>query len=603
VRPFGPARRLESVLRGALLCGTAALYVVGLDRSGWGNSFYAAAAQAGAQNWTAFFFGSSDAGNSITVDKPPAALWVMSLSVRLFGLSSWSLLVPQALMGVAAVALLIATVRRVAGPWAGLLAGLLLAVTPVVTLMFRYDNPDALMTLLVVAAAYTTTRAVEDGRVRWTVATGALLGTAFLAKSLQAFLVLPAIVAVLLVAAPGPLRRRAGSLLAGGAALLVSAGWWPLVVSVIPRADRPWVGGSATDSPLELAFGYNGLGRLTGGPPPSRHAVVHTGSPLRLLGSGGDQIGWVLPAAVILLIAGVVLLRGRPRTDPVRAGLLLWGGWALVTASVLSTMQGIYHSYYTVELAPALAALTAIGGALVWRKGTPRALLLLAGTSAVTTAWSMSLVERTPPPSRSLELLVGGTGALAVGALLMLARTRAATRRGDGGPPALVRRVAVATTALAAVLGPLAWSVATAALPHTGSSVSAGPLPGGRAPKASSHPVLSRAAMSLIRRDADDWTWAAAIVGHRASDLQLTAGSPVMPIGGFGGADPSPTLAQFQSDVAHHRVHWFVAAPTGHGPGVAISAWVRRHAAPVRVGSTTLYDVGALAPSGTDVGP
>src|SRR3954464_15367524 len=242
VRWSRPAASPERALLMALLVGSGLLYLVGLDRSGWGNTFYAGAAQAGAHSWTAWFFGSSDAGNTITVDKPPAALWVMGLSVRVFGLSSWSLLVPQALMGVAAVALLAATVRRVAGPWAGLLAGLLLAVTPVVTLMFRYDNPDALMTLLVVAAGWTTVRAVEDGRLLWAVATGGLLGTAFLAKSLQAFLVLPAMAVVILVCAPGPVRRRLGQLAAGGAALAVSAGWWLVAVAAIPPSARPWVG-------------------------------------------------------------------------------------------------------------------------------------------------------------------------------------------------------------------------------------------------------------------------------------------------------------------------------------------------------------------------
>src|SRR3954452_7929122 len=183
---------LQRGLAALLLVGTGALYLFGLDRNGWGNSFYAAAAQAGSQSWTALFFGSSDAGNTITVDKPPASLWLIGISARLFGLSSWSILVPQALLGVAAVALLMATVRRAVGPWAGLLAGLLLALTPVATLMFRYDNPDALLTLLVVAAGWTTMRAVDDGRLRWVIATGGLLGLAFLTKSLQAFLVLPA---------------------------------------------------------------------------------------------------------------------------------------------------------------------------------------------------------------------------------------------------------------------------------------------------------------------------------------------------------------------------------------------------------------------------
>jgi 4-amino-4-deoxy-L-arabinose transferase-like glycosyltransferase len=324
----------------ALLASTGGLYLAGLDRNGWGNSFYAAAAQAGAHSWRAFFFGASDAAGTVTVDKPPAAIWVMSLSVRLFGLSSWSLLVPEALMGVAAVALLVATVRRVAGPWAGLLAGLLLAVTPVLTLMARVDDPDALLTLLLVAAAWSTTRALEDGRLRWALLTGALLGFAFLTKSLAAFLVLPGLAGAFLLAEPGPLRRRIAHLLAAGAALVLAAGWWVLAVELTPPSSRPWIGGSASDSPLDLAFGYNGLGRLTGNESSAGVHVLGQQSAWRLLGSAADQFGWLLPAAIIGLAAGLVLRRRRPRTDPLRAALILWGGWAVPTALVFSVMQG-----------------------------------------------------------------------------------------------------------------------------------------------------------------------------------------------------------------------------------------------------------------------
>lgn len=590
-----PAWSPEPVLRGVLLVGTGLLYLVGLGRSGWGNAFYAAAAQAGSQSWSAFFFGSSDAGNSITVDKPPASLWVMALSARIFGLSSWSLLVPQALMGVAAVALLAAAVRRVAGPWAGLLAGLLLAVTPVVTLMFRYDDPDALMTLLVVAAAWTTTRALDDPRARWPVATGALLGTAFLAKSLQAFLVLPALAAVLLVAAPGPLRQRIRRLLAGGAALLVAAGWWPLAVTLIPRSDRPWVGGTSSDSPLGLAFGYNGLGRLLGEQSPSGQQLVDHGSAGRLFGPAGDQVGWLLPAALVALVAGLMLTRARPRTDPVRAGLLLWGGWAVVTGVVLSSMQGIFHSYYTVELAPALAALVAIGATVVWRRGTTAAFVLLAATSALTTGWAMSLVERRLPAGSPLEIAVGTVGSVAAASLLVGAARRAPERDGGVGPR--LRRTAAAAALLAAVLAPVGWSAVTAATPHSGSAVYAGPA---RTPAAASREPVSRQALALLRRDSDDWTWTGAVVGHRAGEIQLAVGAPVMPVGGFAGNDPSPTLAQFEADVAHHRVHWFVRGGHYRGDAAAIQAWVRRHAPVVRAGGTTLYDVGALAPSNGD---
>src|SRR5690348_12260217 len=175
----------------ALLTGTAVLYLWGLGSAGWANSYYAAAAQAGTQDWKAWLFGSFDAGNAITVDKPPAAMWAMGLSGRLFGFNEFTMLLPQALMGVAAVAVLYATVRRSSGPGAALIAGAVLAVTPVATAMFRYNNPDALLVLLLVVAAYCMVRAIENGGTRWVALTGAVVGFAFLTKMLQAFLPLP----------------------------------------------------------------------------------------------------------------------------------------------------------------------------------------------------------------------------------------------------------------------------------------------------------------------------------------------------------------------------------------------------------------------------
>ena len=194
----------------ALLVGTAVLYLWNLSASGWANSFYSAAAQAGASNWTAMLFGSSDAANAITVDKTPASLWVMDISVRIFGLNPWSVLAPQALEGVAAVAVLYAAVRRVSGPGAALLAGAIMALTPVAALMFRFNNPDALLVLMLVAGAYCTQRACEKDSSRWwLVAAGAAVGFGFLAKMLQAFLVLPGFIAAYLVAGSRPLRSAA----------------------------------------------------------------------------------------------------------------------------------------------------------------------------------------------------------------------------------------------------------------------------------------------------------------------------------------------------------------------------------------------------------
>ncbi|PQM49581.1 hypothetical protein C1Y40_00187 [Mycobacterium talmoniae] len=248
-----------------LLAATAVLYLWGLGAAGYANEFYAAAVQAGTQNWKALLFGSLDPGNAITVDKPPAALWVMGLSGRLFGFNAWSMLAPQALMGVGSVALLYAAVRRTSGAGAGLLAGTALALTPVAALMFRFNNPDALLVLLLVAAAYCVVRALDGSPNRWVALVGVALGLAFLTKLLQAFLVTPALALVVLVAVPGSVWSRLRTLLIGALTLIVSGGWFIALVSLWPTDSRPYIGGSTDNSLLQLALGYNGVGRVLGG--------------------------------------------------------------------------------------------------------------------------------------------------------------------------------------------------------------------------------------------------------------------------------------------------------------------------------------------------
>jgi 4-amino-4-deoxy-L-arabinose transferase-like glycosyltransferase len=333
-----------------LLLGAGLLYLWGLGASGWANSFYSAAAQAGAQSWKAFFFGSSDAGNSITIDKTPASVWFMALSVRVFGLSSWSILVPQALAGVASVGVLYLTVRRWFGPAAGLLAGAALALTPVSTLMFRFNNPDALLVLLLVLGAYATIRAIENSSTRWLCLAGVFVGFGFLTKMLQALLVLPAFAAAYLLAAPVSLRRRVVQVLYAGLAMLAAGGWWVAIVELIPAQYRPYIGGSQHNSVLELTLGYNGLGRITGDEVGSVGGGQGGGwgqtGWTRLFGADiGGQVAWLLPAALILLVAGLVMLWRRPRTDRMRAAFELWGGWLLVTGLTFSFMQGIFHAY------------------------------------------------------------------------------------------------------------------------------------------------------------------------------------------------------------------------------------------------------------------
>jgi 4-amino-4-deoxy-L-arabinose transferase-like glycosyltransferase len=646
-RPDDPAWVRPSLL--GLLLGTALLYLWDLSASGYANSFYAAAVQAGSQSWKAMLFGSLDAGNLITVDKPPASLWVMDLSARVFGFSSWSLLVPQALEGVAAVGLLYAAVRRVSSPAAALLAGGVLALTPVATLMFRFNNPDALLVLTLVGAAYATTRALEAASTRWLALAGALVGLGFMSKMLQALIVVPVLAGVYLLAAPTGVGRRLRQLTVAGAALVVSAGWWVALVSLWPAGSRPYIGGSQGNSILELTFGYNGLGRLTGNETGSVGGGGAGGQTGRWGATGlvrmfnsemGGQISWLIPAALLLLAAGLVATRRAGRTDRVRAALLMWGGWLLLTGLVFSYAKGIIHPYYTVALAPAIGAVVGIGAVQLWeRRGSWFGRGTLAAVVLATTWWSLVLLRRSPTWHPELRTLVVGLGLTATIGLL--------------AAPYLHRRAVTAVAAAAIVVGlagPAAASLQTAATPHSGAIPSAGPAvvggtgPGGRAGR----PGFGRpgfggggfggappqgglggpppgafgtrtpgqgglgglldagtpdaALVTALQANADSYTWVAAAVGaNSAAGVQIATGRPVMALGGFNGSDPAPTLAQFQQYVALGKVHYFLS---GGGRGFGgqtggssttseITAWVQAHYTAGTIGGVTVYDLTA----------
>jgi 4-amino-4-deoxy-L-arabinose transferase-like glycosyltransferase len=596
-----------------LLVATAVLYLWALGSSGWANSYYAAAAQAGTQDLKAWLFGSLDPGNAITVDKPPAAMWVMGLSGRLFGFSAFTMLLPQALMGVGSVALLYATVRRWSGPAAGLIAGAVLALTPVASLMFRFNNPDALLVLLLIAAAYCMVRATETASTRWIALAGCAIGFAFLTKMLQAFLVVPGLALVFLVAAPVGLWQRIGKLLVGAAAMVVSAGWYIALVSLWPAGSRPYIAGSTDNSLLQLALGYNGIERITGneggpGGGPGGHGgmnVFFGGSAGigRLFGpSMGVEASWLLPAALIGLVAGLWFTRRTARTAPVRAGLLLWGGWLLVTGAVFSFMSGTVHPYYTVELAPAIAAVVGISVSELWRAKeylTPR--IVLAVMTAATGVWAFILLDRTPDWLPALRWVVLA-GSVVVAAILAVGAGR-------------LGRAVVVPVAAAALLGlaaPTAFAIYNVVHTHTGPGTMSGPSrdsaggggpggpgaslggPGGRGPGGAE---ADNAALAQLVVGVDS-RWAAASVGSfTVSGLELKTGASIMAIGGFTGSDNSPTLAQFQSYVADHQVRYFIGGDRGgpsrgkSGPAQEITAWVKQNFTPTDVGGTTVYDL------------
>ncbi|MGW6850352.1 ArnT family glycosyltransferase [Streptomyces virginiae] len=706
-----------------LLIATAALLLWDLGSSGYANSFYSAAVQAGSESWKAFFFGSSDAGNSITVDKPPASLWPMMLSVRLFGLGAWQILVPQALMGVATTGVLYAAVRRQFGPGAGLLSGAAFALTPVAALMFRFNNPDALLTLLLTVTVYCVLRALDGARTRWLVWAGVAVGLAFLTKTLQAFVILPPLALLYAVCAPTRLRKRLGQLLLAGLAMVVAGGWWVAIVELWPASSRPYIGGSQNNSFLELTLGYNGLGRINGnetgsvggggrGGAGGGGGWGETGIDRLFSGNIGGQISWLLPAALVLLVAGLVITwRARRATDSLesmaRAAFLAWGGSLLITAVVFSYMQGIFHEYYTVALAPFVAALIGMGAALLWEeRGGKAAAITLSGTLALTAVWSFVLL------GRATGYLPWLRWAVLVGGLLAAVALPFAARAG--------RRALQATAALgvaAALAGPFAYCLTTVSTAHTGSIVTAGPAvaagrggPGGMmggfgGPGGAGGPGempqggpggqqnggrpgagqqggvppqgaptqgqggrgaqggqggqggmpqgmgampqgfggqggrggerfgggqggpggllngarVSAEAKTALTTDADTYTWAAAAIGSQnAASYQLASGAPVMPIGGFNGSDPSPTLEQFQQYVRDGKIHWFIGQGTstdaagagaaeggmGGGPGggrggpggrtsSAIETWIEATFKATTIGGATFYDLTA----------
>jgi 4-amino-4-deoxy-L-arabinose transferase-like glycosyltransferase len=461
-----------------LMALAALLNLWALSRNGWANEYYSAAVGSMSSSWHDFLYNAFDASGVMTVDKPPLALWVQALSVRVFGLDSLAILVPQALMGVASVALVYDLTRRQWGRSAGFAAGLVLALTPIAVAVSRHNNPDALLVLCSVAAVWFLVRAFEDGRTRWLVFAGIAVGLGFETKMAVALMVVPGIAAAWLWIAPRGRLTALQQLLAGGAAMVVVALAWPLLVWLTPAADRPWVSGTSDNSIWSLIMGYNGLGRLdgqaggpgglaggggAGGPGGGGGGGPFGGSagPLRLFNEAlGGQVGWLLGFAVVAGVGGIVATRLR-RSDARSGWLIAVGGGFLACAVAFSFAQGIFHPYYVSLLAPFAAALVGAGVGLVLKGGTiARVVGSLAVAGGVVTELQVLHVSPNGLGWLVPVLLVGGGAAAVV----------LATGRGGR-----VRRVALAAALALLLVGPGVWAVQTLGHATSGTFPAGGP--------------------------------------------------------------------------------------------------------------------------------
>ncbi|WEO93830.1 glycosyltransferase family 39 protein [Streptomyces sp. FXJ1.172] len=693
----------------------AVLYVWGIERSEY-HTFYASAVRSMTESWKAFFYGSFDPGNSITLDKLPGFLWPQALSARLFGFHPWSLSLPQALEGVASLLVLHRVVRRWAGVHAALIAGAAFLVTPVAVGLFRTSVEDPAFTLCLLLAAEATQRAAVAGRLRPLVMAGVWVGVGFQAKMLEAWVVLPALALVYLISAPLALRRRLVHL--GVSALVMTAVSvsWMLAVTLTPAKDRPYVDGTTNNSVFSMVVGYNfltrfsslgisaastgsisatqggggghgaaGAGQGTGrgfggaagpaagtgtgglgsrgagafggagaygrgrafgagggqgaGPVRGTRGSTAAGAPAarsQAVGGFGDdqngwskmfgaslasQTGWFYPIAALAAVCGLLWCRGRPRTDRLRAGYVLWTTWLALYFLVFSAGSVAGHTYYMGVVAVPLAALTGAGTVLMWRAyrtGGPRA-WALPGAVAATAAWAAYLAGQFPAFRPGLVPAVAVLGLAAV-VLLVLARPG---RPRAGGRLALA---GLAASLAALLVAPSAWAVQVFAPSYRTNTMGAvgpaganrgqgaarsgsgrfgrtawagGAMPGRmgqgglrgmeRGGAGGFGGAAPGGALTAAQRRLLDYTRAhqgsAAYVfatssWSTAAPYILATGADVLPIGGFSGRVPYPTEARFRQLVDAGTVRYVLlgggrgmgAMAQGTGPAAARTA-------------------------------
>ena len=604
----------ETLALAGLLGATLVAYIWGLDRNGWGNPFYAATAQAGAHDWKAFFFGSLDWNDVITVDKPPLAIWPVALSVRIFGLSSWSILVPQALMGTATVWLLFAAVRRVFPPTVAFTAAILCGTAPVFFLMTRFNNPEPMMGLLTGGALYFGVRAVQDAQWRWYLLMGGSFGLAFLAKQFQGLIAVPALGLALLVFGSGTIRARLARLSAATVTMVLTGGWWVAIVQLTPASARPYVGGSLTNSVIELTLDYNGAARLiqfpvaqNGGPAtPGAEVAPYDGGFSRLFnGNFAPENGWLLATAIAAVV--ILAVRGRNLGGRVQRAIALSACvWFLSAWLLISFMGTMVHSYYVYSIVAPMALVISVALWSAWLRSEALIGRLFGVFLLATTAYmGARVMEYSDVWSWWGPTLLISMACVA--SILWLLKGRKL-------PGALIMSVVVASL----VAGQVGTDLFTASSPVEGTQPLSGPV--------SNDPnAMSRHLLDIRNTGEPDWAphvafgvppsrqllrvfasegsgtgrWLAATYpAQDAAMTQLTTGRATLALGGWLGLDPAPTLNQFKTWATQGDIEFFVDHPAMKAYGLgqqaaAIESWVEANYRGQKVDDSVVYRLDA----------
>lgn len=609
-RPQDPVWERPALL--IILAFNGILNFWNLGINGWANYFYSAAVQSGTQNLGSALFGSSDWGNSITVDKPPLSLWVMEISTKILGFTPIGILAPQAIMGVVSTLLIYAIVRKNFPAISALFAAAVFFTTPIVVLMSRYNNPDPLMLLLMLVSVHAVQHAIESNRLRYLILAGVAVGLAFMTKQLQGLLVLPSVSIAYLFWGNSPWSKRLKNASISGAVMLFTGGFWMTVVDLIPADVRPYVGGSHSNSVLELTLAYNGLDRIVGTEddpvanliPEQFRQVDSDAGLMRLLNANyGQEIGWILPAAIIGALLIVLGWRLLPRQREARALAFVAITWFLGTYLVLSFMGNQIHTYYTEALSAPLALTLGVASAIYIRQHRLLIVRVVAALGILATAvcaWLiLSSVVGWPEWLGNAIMLLG-----ALGASLSVVR-----------PPARWLDVGAASVAVAAMLaGPLLTSALNTTLPQNGSNPVSGQLTKSRASinrflddMKQGNPAWAydvafgqRPNTAILDKltASKACLWAAATTASQtAARLQLEAGRPIMPLGGFAGSDPSPTLRVFKDHVENGKICYFLPqdeflkTQSKASTVSEISDWVKGHFELEMVGGQGIYDL------------